>query len=96
MFQVNSEHGTAKTSNAEGTRFVTMPQIGVPQVRMGVVGCAMRLVGNHTHFRVIQVHVTVKITLGFASCNFLTVTGTIILELHSNVCDQLLLKLVHC
>ena len=36
----------------------------------------------------IIVHVTVKIALSFASCNFLTVTGTIILELHSNVILQ--------
>ena len=66
----------------EGTRFATMPQIGMggmPQVRVGVVGRAMQLVGNHTHFCAIS----------FASCNYLTVTGTIILELHSNVCDYL-------
>ena len=34
-----------------------MPQIGigsVPQVRVGIVGRAMQLVGNHTHFRAIQ------------------------------------------
>ena len=34
-----------------------MPQIGVsgaPQIRVGVVGRAMRLVGNHTRFRAIQ------------------------------------------
>ena len=30
-----------------------------------------------------------QIALGFASCNYLTVTGTIIPELHSNVCDYL-------
>ena len=38
-----------------------MPQIGmsgVPQVRVGVVGRAMQLVGNHTR---IIVHVTVKL-----------------------------------
>ena len=63
--------------------------IGMSQVRVGVVGRALRLVGNHTHFHAIQVHIAVKITLGFASCNFLTVTGTIILEFHSNVCDYL-------
>ena len=43
-----------KTSNEEGTRFVTMPQIGisgVPQVRGDIVGHAMRLVDNHTHFK---------------------------------------------
>ena len=54
---MNSECGTAKTNDAEGTRFVTMPQIGksgVPQVRVGVVGRAMRLIGNHTHFYAIQ------------------------------------------
>ena len=34
----------------------------------------------------IIVHVT---ALGFALCNYLTVTGTIILELHSNVYDYL-------
>ena len=50
-----------KTSNAEGTcgrnKFVTVPQIGtsgVPQVRVGVVGHAIQLVGNHMHFRAIQ------------------------------------------
>ena len=32
---------------------------GVPQVGVGVVGQAMQLVGNHTHFHVIGVHVTV-------------------------------------
>ena len=56
-FKVNSEHGTAKTSYAEGTRFATMPQIGmggVPQVRVGIVGRGMQLVGNHTHFCAIQ------------------------------------------
>ena len=33
-----------------------MPLIGmssVPQVRVGVVGWAMQLIGNHTHFRAI-------------------------------------------
>ena len=57
-----------------------MPQIGmsnVPQVRVGVVGRAMQLIGNHT-----------QIALGFPLCNYLTVTGTIILELHSNVCTN--------
>ena len=90
----------------EGIRFATMPQIGksgVPQVRVGVVGramrlignhthfCAMRLIGNHTHFCAIQDNCTCnnQIALGFASCNYLTVTGKIILELHSNVCDYL-------
>ena len=54
---VNSEHGIAKTNDVEGTKFATVPQIGmssVPQVREGVVGRAMLLVGNHTHFRAIQ------------------------------------------
>ena len=27
----------------------------MPQVRVGVVGWAMQLVGNHTHFRIIAV-----------------------------------------
>ena len=57
VLEVNSERGTAKTSDTEGIRFVTVPQIrksGVPQVRVGVVGRAMRLIGNHTHFRAIQ------------------------------------------
>ena len=34
-----------------------MPQIGksgVPQIRVGVVGRAMRLIGNHMCFRAIQ------------------------------------------
>ena len=48
-FKVNSEYGTAETSDVEGTRFTTMPQ-----VRVGVIGRAMRLIGNHTHFRVTQ------------------------------------------
>ena len=75
--KVYSECGTAKTSNAEGTRFATVPQIrmsGIPQVRVGVVGRAMCYA---------------KIALGLALCNYLTVTGTIILELHSNVYDYL-------
>ena len=56
-FQVNSECGTAKTSDEEGTRFAAVPHIGmsgVPQVRAGIVGHAMRLVGNHMHFHAIQ------------------------------------------
>ena len=57
VLEVNSERETAKTSDTEGIRFVTVPQIaksGMPQVRVGVVGRAMRLIGNHTHFRAIQ------------------------------------------
>ena len=49
---LKSECGT-KTNDVEGTRFATVPQIGisgVPQVRVGIVGRAMRLIGNHTHF----------------------------------------------
>ena len=44
VFQVNSERGTAKTSDEKGTRFVTVPQIemsSVPQVRVGDIGHAM-------------------------------------------------------
>ena len=33
----------------------------MPQVRMGVVGYAMQLVGNHMHFHAIQVHITVNL-----------------------------------
>ena len=64
---MNSERRTAKTSDAERTRFATVPQIGMrgtAQVRVGIVGRAMQLVGNHTHFRAISriiVHVTVKL-----------------------------------
>ena len=43
------------------------------------------LIGNRTCDCVILVYTTVKITLSFTSCNYLTVTGTIIPELHSNV-----------
>ena len=47
---------------------------------VGVIGHAMRLVDNHTHFRAIQeyVHLAVKIALGFAphAIMYLTVTGT--------------------
>ena len=46
-----------KSSNAEGTKFVTVPQIGrsgLPQIRVGVVGHAMQLIGNHIHFHAIQ------------------------------------------
>ena len=81
-FQVNSEHGTAKTSNAKGTRFMTLPQIGmssVPQVRVGIVGHAMRLVGNHTHFHAICT-CNCQIALGIALYNYLTVIGTKILK----------------
>ena len=35
----------------------------------------------------IIVHVTVKIALGFALCNYSTVIGTIIPELHLNMYD---------
>ena len=35
------------------------------------------LVGNHMYFYAIQVHVTDKIALDFALCNYLTVTGPI-------------------
>ena len=57
VLEVNSERENAKTSDTEGIRFATVPQIGksgVPQVRVGVVGRAMRLIGNHTHFRAIK------------------------------------------
>ena len=57
FFKVNSKCRTAKTSDAEGTRFASVPQIGMsgmPQVRVDVVGRAMRLIGNHTHFHAIQ------------------------------------------
>ena len=75
---------------------MTVPQIGMssmPQDRLGVIGRAMRLVGNHMHF--VQFKNNCKrnsqncTQLRFTSCNFLTVIGTIILELHSNVCDYL-------
>ena len=49
-----SECRTAKTSDEEGTRFATVPQIGMSNVPQGIVGRAMQLVGNHTHFRAIQ------------------------------------------
>ncbi len=48
-----NECETAKTSNVEGTRFVTVSQIGiisVPQFRVGIVGHAMQLVDNHINF----------------------------------------------
>ena len=54
---MDSECEPVKTSDAEGTKFATVPQTGisgVPQVRVGVVGRAMQLVGNHTHFHAIQ------------------------------------------
>ena len=56
--KINCERETAKTSNVEGTRFMIVPQIGMSgmsQVRVGIVGYAMRLLGNHTHFRAIHV-----------------------------------------
>ena len=46
-------HGTVKTSDAEGTRFAIVPQIGmirVPYIRVGIVGHVMQLAGNHTIF----------------------------------------------
>ena len=62
----------------------------VPQVIVGAVGRAMQLIGNHAHFRAIQAYVIVHVTVsGFASCNYLAVISTIILKLHSNVCDYL-------
>ena len=56
-FRMDFKSRNCKISNVEGTRFPTMPQIGMigmPQVRVGVVGHAMQLMGNHTHFRAIQ------------------------------------------
>ena len=82
--------------DAERARFATMPQIGmcgVPQVRVSIVGRAMQLVGNHTQFKN-NCTSNSQITLGFTSCNYFTVTGTIILELHSNVCDYLYVQYV--
>ena len=52
----------------------------------------VRLIGNRTHFLTnlgIIVHVTFKIALGYASCNYATVTSTIIPKLYSNACDYL-------
>ena len=64
----------------EETRFATVPQIvmsGVPQVRVGVVGYAMRLVGITHIFVQFKNNCTrnSQFALGFASCNYLTVTG---------------------
>ena len=75
-------------SDAEETKFVTVSQIGmigVPQVREGVVGHAMRLIDNHTHFCAFTNNCTrsSQTALGFALCNYLTVTGTVFLKLHS-------------
>ena len=42
------KRGTAKASDAEGTRFATVPQIGISGVPQ------IRVVSNHTHFRAIQ------------------------------------------
>ena len=82
--------GTIKTSDAEVTKFMTVPQIrmsDMPQVIVGVIGHAMQLIGDHTHFCAIQEYCTCnrQIALGFASCNYLSVTGTINLKLDSNV-----------
>ena len=47
VLEVISECGTAKTTDAEGIRFPTVPRIGksgVPQVRVGIIGHAMRLI----------------------------------------------------
>ena len=65
---------------------------GVPQVRVGIVDLAMQ---SHA-FLWFKNNCTrnSQIALHFASCNFLTVTGTIILELHSNVCDNKQIKLL--
>ena len=37
----NSERTTAKTSDAEGTRFATMPQIGMSGIPQFIVGRSM-------------------------------------------------------
>ena len=96
LFQVNSEHGTAKTNDAEGTRFATeIGMISMPPIRV-VVRRSCYAISRQSHAflcnsRIIVhvCHVRVKIALSFAPCNFLTVTDAIILELHSNVCDYL-------
>ena len=43
--------------------------------------------------RIIE-YVTVKIAFDFTLYNYLTVSGTIILELHSNTCDYLCILIV--
>ena len=77
-------------SDAEGTRFATVPQIGmigIPQVRVGILCRLCYAISRESHAflcnSILIVHVTAKIALSFALCNFLTVTDTIILEMHS-------------
>ena len=45
-FQLNSEYSTMRTSNSKSNCGIS----GMPQVRVGIVGRAMRLVGNHMQF----------------------------------------------
>ena len=90
------EHRTAKASDAEGTRFVTVcasdwnewHTSGYSGRHRSCCAISRQSHASSCNSRII-VHVTVKTALGFASCNYLTVTGTIILKLHSNVCDYL-------
>ena len=68
VLEVNSERGTAKTSDAEGIRFATVPQIGksgVPQVRVGVIRRSCNAINKQSYAfscnpRII-VHVRVKL-----------------------------------
>ena len=75
-----------------------MPQIGmggVPQVRVGVVGRAMQLVGNHTHFRAIQeiiVHVTVKLH----SASPRAITLLLLVQLFSNCTQMCVITYTNC
>ena len=71
-FKVNSEHGTAKTSNAEGTRFATVPQIGMsgmPQVRVGIVGHATYAINRQSHAFSCNSRIIVQVTVKLYSAS---------------------------
>ena len=57
---------------------------------VGVVGHAMQLVGNHTHFCVIQENRTQLCLMQFLDCYWYNS----FFELHSNVCDYLCLQIL--
>ena len=81
-----------KTSNVKEQDFQPS-QIGTSSaswVRVGIVGLAMQLVGNHTHFCAIQLQeCTHNSTLLVSDCYIVTCTILIIPEFHSNVCTCL-------
>ena len=53
-----------------------MPQV---IIRMGIKGRTTCVISRQSHIRIM---IIVLVIVSFVSCNYLTVTGTVILEMH--------------